>query len=178
MTGVRRLTAVRALVMFLVLAVAGVASAESLKVGDHMAELDVAVDARSKPFKLKAYKGKWVLVTAGASWCKPCKKELPTWDKVAGELKGKITFVALDLDNDIKDGKKFHKKLGLKHMVRVYMPEEKSSVAGRYGAATMPSTFVIGPKGLVRYVHHGFDDRDASGESKKLKAKLSKLIKK
>ncbi|MBA3819607.1 MAG: TlpA family protein disulfide reductase [Deltaproteobacteria bacterium] len=155
---------------------ASAASADVLAVGDRAAELDVAVDASGKPVKLKAFKGRWVLLTAGAAWCVPCKKELPAWDKVAGELKDKITFVALTLDNDIADGKRFHKKLGLKNMVIVYLPEEKSGVAARYGAATMPSSFVVDPQGIVRHVHLGFDERNASGEQKKLKAALAKLI--
>ncbi|MDQ3365461.1 MAG: TlpA family protein disulfide reductase [Myxococcota bacterium] len=172
----RALTAVASLVLGLVVAAAP-ASAGVLTVGDRAAELDVAVDASGKPVKLKAFKGRWILVTAGAAWCVPCKKELPAWDKVAGELKDKITFVALTLDNDIADGKRFHKKLGLKNMVIVYLPEEKSGVAARYGAATMPSSFVVDPQGIVRHVHLGFDERNPGGEQKKLKAALTKLIK-
>ena len=34
------------------------------------------------------------------SWCKPCAKELPAWDKIAPDYKGKVTFVAVDLDDD------------------------------------------------------------------------------
>src|SRR5512144_3374495 len=83
------------------LAAAGTARAEVLKVGDRLAELDVATDASGKPVKLKAWKGKWVVVTVGADWCKPCAKELPTWDKLAGELKGKFVFVAVDIDDEI-----------------------------------------------------------------------------
>jgi len=178
MTLAGRLTTMRALAVLFVLGLlVQPAAADVLKVGDRAAELDVAIDAKGKAVKLRAYKGKWVLVTAGAGWCVPCKKELPTWDKVAGELKDKITFVALTLDNDIADGKRFHKKLGLKNMVVVYLPEEKSGVAARYGAATMPSSFVIDPQGIVRHVHSGFDERNASGEAKKLKAALAKLIK-
>lgn len=153
------------------------ASADVLKVGDRLAELDVATDAAGKPVKLKAFKGKWVLVTAGASWCGPCKKELPAWDKAAGDLKGKVTFVVLTLDNELADGKKFHKKLKLKNMVVTYLPEEKSGVAASYGAATMPSTFVADPKGVIRYVHAGFDERDAASEIKTLEAALAKLMK-
>jgi thiol-disulfide isomerase/thioredoxin len=74
-----------ALALVAVLA-AGSARADVLKVGDRLAELDVAIDAAGKPVKLKSWKGKWLVVTVGADWCKPCAKELPTWDKLAGEL--------------------------------------------------------------------------------------------
>jgi thiol-disulfide isomerase/thioredoxin len=179
MTGARRLTVhMRFVIAFVALvALAPSAYAEVLKVGDRAAELDVAVDGNDKPFKLKSLKGKWLLVTMGADWCAPCRKELPTWDKVAGEVKGKVTFVAINVNNDKSDGKKFNKKLKLVNMTLVYMPEEKSSVAPRYGAETMPSTFLIDPQGVVRLVRAGFDERDASGEAKKLKASITKLVK-
>ncbi len=173
-----RRTAMRAaalLTLVLPLLLGTSAQADVLKVGDRAAELDVAVDAAGKAVKLKAYKDRWVLVTVGAEWCKPCRKELPTWDKLAGELKGKITFVAIDIDDDIEVGKKFHDRLKLKHMTRVYMPSDKSAVAAKYGAATMPSTFVIDPKGVVKLVRERFEERNPDGELKALRADLGKL---
>src|SRR3954465_6956878 len=112
-------------IALIALLLAAPAYAGTLKVGDRLAELDVATDAKGKAFKLKAYKGKWLVVTVGASWCKPCAKELPTWDKIAGERAGKVTFVAIDIDDDVADGKKFHDKLKLKNLTRVYMPNDK-----------------------------------------------------
>lgn len=167
----------RILVLALVVASSGVAHADVLKVGDRLAELDVAVDARGKAFKLKAYRGKWVLVTVGAEWCKPCAKELPTWDKLAGELKGKITLIAIGIDDEIADAKRFHKKLKLRNMTLVYLPADKSGVVASYGSDTMPTTFVADPRGVVRLVKKGFEEGDASGEYKKMKAKLAKLVK-
>jgi thiol-disulfide isomerase/thioredoxin len=164
-------------VVVVMLAAAGGARADVLKVGDRLAELDVATDASGKPVKLKAWKGKWVVVTIGADWCKPCAKELPTWDKLAGELKGKVVFVAIDIDDEIEVGKKFHDKLKLRNMQRVYLPSDKSSVAGTYGSDHMPSTFVADGKGVVRLVREGFETGDADGEYKKLKDALGKLVK-
>ena len=185
MTSRSRLTAMRPAVLFAFLfaCVAATTTAPTpaqagvLKQGDRAAELDVAVDAAGKSVKLSRFKGKWVLITAGASWCKPCAKELPAWDKVAASYKNKITFVSLTLDDDIKDGKKFQKKLGLKNMVVVYMPADNSSAAARYGSDTMPSTFIIDPNGIVKHVHKGFEERDPNGEMKKLRATLDKLVK-
>lgn len=153
------------------------AAAQVLKVGDRVSELDVATDSNGKSFKLKAYKGKWLLVTVGAKWCKPCAKELPTWDKLAGELKSKITFVAIDIDDDIAVGKKFHDQLKIKNMTRVYLPADKSGVVARYGSDTMPTTFIVDKAGVVRAVKKGFEDGDSSGEYKKMKADLEKMVK-
>ncbi|MBS1120657.1 MAG: alkyl hydroperoxide reductase/Thiol specific antioxidant/Mal allergen [Deltaproteobacteria bacterium] len=162
-------------VLILSAAHAAPAHADVLKKGDRLAELDVAVDANAKPARLKTYKDSWIVVTVGAEWCKPCAKELPTWDKLAGTLHGKVTFVAIDVDNEVDAGKRFHKKLKLKNMKLVYMPSDKSAVAAKYGAETMPSTFVIDPKGVVQLVKDGFDERNPDGELKSLRSALDKL---
>jgi thiol-disulfide isomerase/thioredoxin len=168
-----------AIVMLAAAGAAHPARADVLKVGDRLAELDVATDASGKPVKLKAYKGKWVVVTIGADWCKPCAKELPTWDKLAGEidLKRKVVFIAVDIDDEIDVGKRFHDKLKLKNMVRVYLPSDKSGVVGNYGGDHMPSTFVADDKGVVRLVREGFEAGDVDGEYKKFKDALAKLVK-
>ncbi|HUS29148.1 MAG TPA: TlpA disulfide reductase family protein [Kofleriaceae bacterium] len=154
---------------------AQVAHADALKVGDRLAELDVAVDGAGKSFKLKALKGGWVLVTVGADWCKPCAKELPAWDKLAPEFKSKVKFVAINIADNIDDGKKFNAKLKLKNLQLVYMPADKSAVVAKYGSDNMPTTFIADPQGVIRYVRAGFEKGDVSGETKKMREQLTKL---
>ncbi len=178
MRGSLRLTPMFRTAVLALVVLAAPAYADTLQVGDRLTELDVAVDAKGKAFKLKSYKGKWLVVTIGAKWCKPCAKELPTWDKLAPTYKGKVTFIAIDIDDDIAEGKSFHDKLKLKNMTRVYLPNEKSSVGGNYGSDTMPTTFIADPQGVVRYVKKGFEEGDAGGESKKLADQLTKLTSK
>lgn len=165
----------RSLVVAVALLIAPVAAhADALKVGDRLAELDVAVDAGGKPFKLKALKG-WVLVTVGADWCKPCAKELPAWDKLAPEFKDKVKFVAINIADNVADGKKFNKKLKLQNLTLVYMPADKSAVAAKYGSDNMPTTYVADPQGVIRYVRAGFEKGDVGGETKKMREQLTKL---
>ena len=175
MTGAPRRSCMRGLVVIVMLGAAS-AHADALKVGDRLAEFDVGVDGNGKPFKLKSLRGTWVLVTVGASWCKPCKKELPTWDKLAGLLKDKIRFVAVNIDDDIATGKKFNQQLKLANMTLVYMPADKSAVVERYGSDTMPTSFVADRNGVVKHVKGRFEERDADGELRKFKAELEKLI--
>jgi len=163
-----------AVALVLLTAYAIPAHADALKVGDRLAELDVAVDGNGKSFKLKSLKG-WVLVTVGADWCKPCAKELPAWDKLAPEFKDKVKFVAINIADDINDGKKFNKKLKLQNLTLVYMPADKSAVAAKYGSDNMPTTFVADDKGVIRYVRAGFEKGDVAGETKKMREQLTKL---
>lgn len=163
------------LAVVLVLA-AGPARADVVAVGERMPELDAAVDRAGKPAKLAAYRGRWVVVTVGASWCGPCKAELPVWDRVAGQVGRRFTFVALDLDDDVDDGKAFHDALKLAHVVRLYLPQERSAITGRLGDDRLPTTFVIDPGGVVRFAHAGFDSHDPTGEARRLVAKLDALV--
>ncbi|HEY5928356.1 MAG TPA: TlpA disulfide reductase family protein [Kofleriaceae bacterium] len=151
------------------------AVADELKVGDRIAELDGAVDAAGKPFRVKPIKG-WKMLTFGAAWCKPCAKELPAWDKIAPQWKDKVLFVAVDLDESIDEGKKFHKRLKLKNMTLVYLNPD-SAVAAKYGSDHMPTTVLADPQGVIRYIRGGFEKGDVDGEVKKMKETLTKLVK-
>ncbi len=144
-----------------------------VKKGDHFVELD-ATTAKGKHFRLKDMAGKWVLYTFGASWCGPCSKELPAWDKVAPKFTGKVLFVAVNIDNKIEDGKDFINSLKLKHVFPVFLPEESSPAIKAYDPDKMPSTFVIDPTGTVRYVEYGYH----KGDEDKLAAELTELTKK
>jgi peroxiredoxin len=156
----------------LVLAAPSDAFAEA-KRGDRAKEFVNVKTASGKRIKLKSYRGKWVVITFGASWCDPCEKELPAWEKLAKKYKKKgVVFIAVNIDTDKKEGKKFMKKAKLKAMKAGYEPE--GATVENYDPSKMPTTFVIGPKGLIRHVHHEYHP----GDAKKLSKTLDKLIKK
>ena len=174
MSRMYRPMATRALTLAIVLA-AGTAHADELKVGDRLAELDTAVDVNGKAFHVRGMKG-WKMLTFGASWCKPCAKELPAWDGIAPGYKGKVLFVAVDLDSDKDTGKSFHNKLKIKNMTRVYLSPD-SAVAAKYGSDHMPTTVLADPEGVIRYIRGGFEKGDVDGEVKQMKEQLAKLVK-
>jgi thiol-disulfide isomerase/thioredoxin len=175
MMGLHRRSAMRAIFVIVALGFASPAHADDLKVGDRIAELDGAVDASGKAFKVKPLKG-WKLLTFGAKWCKPCAKELPAWDKLAPAWKDKVAFIAVDLDEDIADGKKFHKDLKLKNMTLVYLSPDSASAA-KYGSEHMPTTVLADPQGVIRYIRGGFEKGDVGREVKQMKDTLTKLVK-
>jgi thiol-disulfide isomerase/thioredoxin len=144
-----------------------------VKTGDHFVELD-AKTAAGKKFRLKDMAGKWVLYTFGASWCEPCRKELPAWDKIAPKLAGKVLFVAVNINNDFAEGKQFIESLKLRHLFPVFLPDEDSPAMKAYDPSRMPSTFVIDPQGVVRVVRYGYHQ----GDEDKLVQTLTELTKK
>jgi thiol-disulfide isomerase/thioredoxin len=149
----------------------GVADAE-VKKGDHFVELD-AKTASGKHFRLKDMAGKWVLYTFGASWCEPCHKELPAWDKVAPKFAGKVLFVTVNINNKEAEGKEFVDSLKLKHLFPVFLPDENSPALKAYDPDRMPSTFVVDPKGVIQLVQYGY----SKGDEDQLATTLANLIK-
>ena len=154
------------------LAVSTAPALAEIKQGDHAAELD-AIAANGKHFRLKDMAGKWVLFTFGASWCQPCHKELPAWDKIAPKFAGKLLFVAVNIDTKPDDGKAFVKNLGLKHIFPVFLSDENSPALKAYDPDKMPSTFVVDPQGTIQLIEYGYN----AGDEDKLAAKLNDLIK-
>lgn len=127
-----------------------------VKQGDRAAEFVSVVDAAGKALSLKALKDKVVVVTFGASWCEPCKKELPAYERLAQKYQKRganVVFIAVNIDSDLAKGKKFISQAGL-HVVRAAYDKQKSTVES-YDPPKMPSTFVI-RRGIVRHVHAGY----------------------
>jgi thiol-disulfide isomerase/thioredoxin len=165
-----RLFVSAALAVLVALASAGSAVAD-VNVGDRAPELVQAKDGRGKRVKLKAYRGKLVVLTFGASWCKPCKKELPAWDKLARKYKGQnVTFLAVNIDKELAKGRAFMKEARLGAMQAAYEPD--SATVESYEPPTMPTTYVIDGRGIVRFRHAGY----RAGDEKALAAKLDALL--
>jgi thiol-disulfide isomerase/thioredoxin len=141
-----------------------------VKKGDHFVELD-AQAMNGKKFRLKDMAGKWVLFSFNASWCQPCKKELPALDKIAPKLAGKVLFIGVNIDNDVNDGHAFITSLKLRHVFPVFMPDENSPAMKSYDPDKMPSMFLMDPKGTIQLVEYGYN----KGDEDKLVSKLQSL---
>ena len=158
------------LVSSLVLAglmVLGLGTAEAkVRKGDRAVDFVSVKDASGNKVSLKSYKKQIVVLTFGASWCKPCGKELPAYEKLAAKYdKKKVIFIAVNIDSKVSKGKAFMKKAGVSTMLGLFDP--KSSTVESYDPPSMPSTFVI-KKGIVKHVHAGYRTGDVD--------KLKKVI--
>ena len=162
----------RLVFLALILVGLGLASPASAKVrkGDRAPDFVSIKDGAGKKVSLKSYKKQLVVLTFGASWCKPCGKELPAYEKLAKSYdKKKVIFIAVNIDSKVAKGKAFVKKSGLSSVLAVFDP--KSSTVESYDPPTMPSTFLI-KKGIVKYVHAGYHDGDVA----KIKKEIAKNL--
>jgi thiol-disulfide isomerase/thioredoxin len=108
-------------------------------------------DASGKTLDLAAFKGRTVLVNLWATWCVPCRKEMPTLDALEQKLGGPdFQVVAVNIDTrDPDKPKAFLKEIGVKDLAYYADPSAKSfqdlKAVGR--AFGMPTTLLVDPNG-------------------------------
>jgi thiol-disulfide isomerase/thioredoxin len=123
-------------------------------------------------FKLSSLRGKVVLIDFWASWCEPCKKELPLLAKMAPKLRSEgIELVTVNIDDDRKNAQSFLSEHGLSLTV---IADSDKHIVGKFEPAKMPSSFAVDKQGVVRAVNAGFQPGDES----KLERQLLDLTKK
>ncbi|RXH21428.1 MULTISPECIES: TlpA disulfide reductase family protein [Bradyrhizobium] len=108
-------------------------------------------DADGKPKKLSDFRGKTLLVNLWATWCVPCRKEMPALDELQGKLSGpNFEVVAINIDTrDPDKPKNFLKEANLARLS--YFSDQKAKVfqdlkaIGR--ALGMPTSVLVDPQG-------------------------------
>ena len=113
-------------------------------------------DLKGKTVKLEDYRGKVVLVTFWATWCGPCKKEMPELQKFqqANRDKG-VEVLAVNIDdfNSRSKIKPFIDKNNLKVKVLLEDPEQLT----RYNYRAIPALYVIDREGKIAHARTGYD---------------------
>jgi len=98
-----------------------------------------------KKITLKDFRGKVIFLNFWASWCVPCREEMPDMERLYQEFKDKNFVVfAVNVKDRRQDAINFVKELKLTYPI-VLDPE--GQVGLLYGAWGLPTTYLIGPKG-------------------------------
>jgi len=125
--------------------------------------LDLAGKIQSLP------EGEVVLLNFWATWCPPCREEMPSMQALHEKLKDKgLKIIAVSVDVEVSSVQKFVQDYGLSFQV---LHDGKGEVASQYGVFRYPETFVIGRDGKVRLYKIGGANW-ASSEYVKLFEKL------
>jgi peroxiredoxin len=102
-------------------------------------------DLSGKKVSLSSYKGKLVFLNFWATWCPPCRSEMPSMERLYQKLKGKgLVILAVDLQEDAKSVQKFVDEHKLTFPVLL---DSDGKVGGSYGARSIPTTYIIGRDG-------------------------------
>jgi peroxiredoxin len=120
---------------------------------------------------LSSLRGSVIVIDFWAQWCEPCKKELPQLEKLAKEFAGKdVIVLAVNVDKSKDNAQRLAHQLGLTIPVLL---DPAGSVAGMYDLPKMPTSFLVDKKGIVRYVHEGFE---GAADVERFRKELAELL--
>lgn len=114
-------------------------------------------DLSGEPVRLGDYRDrKAVLVNFWATWCEPCREELPTLERLARERQDVLEVLAVNLDAlGLGKVRAFVRELGL--TVRVLL-DPRQATARLYRIRGLPSSVIVGREGAVRHREIGYRD--------------------
>jgi len=104
-------------------------------------------DGSRKALRLADFRGRVVLLNLWATWCLPCRKEMPTLDHLQAQLGGSaFEVVAVSVDRGgMKVVDPFLREIGIAHLAKYLDPS--GEVLGRLGAFGLPTTLLIDRQG-------------------------------
>ncbi len=104
-------------------------------------------------YRLSAYRGRVVLVSFWASWCEPCREEMPSIEALRRSLRG-MPFVVLAV-NEGESARTARRFAGAARLNAPLLLDQDGAAARTWGARALPSAYIVGPDGVVRYSHVG-----------------------
>lgn len=145
----------RLLAGLLLAACAGIAAAAAPATGSTAPDFTLrTLDGPN--MRLQEQRGKVVLVNFWATWCGPCRKEMPHLNRIADKYRASgLVMLGVNVDDDVRNAADVAAKLGVKFPVLL---DTDKKVSKLYDLATMPSTLVIDRNGRVRFLHRGYQD--------------------
>lgn len=140
-----------------------------LKEGELFPSPKVAGFPGAKKFDLKSLQGKAVIVDFWASWCEPCKLELPALEKIFRKYqKQGLIVVGVNVDDDVKEAKAFLKSSPVSFDLVHDKGQKTSSLIG---IEKMPTSFILS-NGKIIKKHEAF----RSGDEKKIEAEVRSVL--
>jgi len=110
-------------------------------------------DLDGNPVSTAAWKGKVVFINFWATWCPPCRAEIPVLIDLANRYKDRLQVVGVSVDDgDPAEVKKFAKQAGINYPI---VMADRAIVAEYGGVAALPTLFVVNPDGNVVQKHEG-----------------------
>lgn len=106
--------------------------------------------------RLGEQRGQVVMLNFWASWCAPCKQEMPHLNRLYDKYRDAgFVLLGVNVDDDPRKANEVVARLGLRFPVLL---DGGKKVSRLYDLNAMPTTVVIDRDGRVRHVHHGYRD--------------------
>lgn len=123
---------------------------QALKIGDATPPIQ-RPDVTGKPRALEEWRGKLLVVNFWASWCGPCREEMPLLDKTQQRLASKgVQIIGVAFDNPVAI-QEFLGKVPVSYPILIDDPEKGDDLSARFGngRGVLPYTVLIGRDGRV-----------------------------
>ena len=105
----------------------------------------VFLDAEDGEHPLADYRGKWVVLNFWATWCAPCKAEMPSLDRLQAARPDIAVLPVASGRNDVEAIARFYADAGIANLPVLRDP--KGLLARQIGVAALPVTLILNPEG-------------------------------
>lgn len=154
----------------LALGVAGSAHGKPPEIGSVAPDFTLR-SSTGKSLKLSEYRGRVVMINFWATWCSPCRQELPHLERLYGQYrKAGFMLLGVSIDDHPKAAQAMARQLGVRFPV---LFDSAKQVSKRYDVDAMPSTLIVDRDGRVQYLHRGY----RAGTEQQYEARIREILK-
>ena len=117
-------------------------------------------DMNGHSLTMRGLRGKVVIVDFWASWCDPCREEMPVLERLYQQYKDHgLVVIGVSVDRTVGNVRGFLNRTPVSFPI---VHDADHQLADRYQPPRMPSSYIIDRRGVVRHVHEGFQSGDAA----------------
>jgi len=127
---------------------------------------ELGKDVDGNEVRISEHHGKVVIVSFWASWCGPCRKEMPLLNAAYARRNGDLPMVGVTFQDPESESKQFVSKYGIDFPIA---PDDGYRIAKAFGVINVPTTFFVGADGKV------VERVAGEGKVKDLEAALARL---
>lgn len=150
-----------------------IADSPKLKVGDMIPE-SLGLDRDGEKVSASDHRGKILVVSFWATWCPPCRKELPIIDNLQ-RLAGKdnLSVIAVNYGEAARTFRKFTNRLG---DVNLTFTHDKKGKIGKndFGVGGIPHMVIANHEGVIEHIHIGYGDETVNNLANEINTLLHK----
>ncbi|AKS38156.1 membrane-associated thiol-disulfide oxidoreductase [Anoxybacillus gonensis] len=110
---------------------------------------------QGEKMKLSQFRGKKVVLNFWASWCPPCRAEMPEMQRFYEQYGQHVAIVAVNLTNKEKNRHVVETFVNQKRLTFDIMLDEQGTVSKTYKVITIPTSYIIDEQGVIRSKHVG-----------------------
>lgn len=112
-------------------------------------------DRTGQTVSLEEFKGQVVLINFWASWCGPCRQEMPLLEELHQRYSSLgFTLLGINVEEDSALADNFLQSMPVNFPI---LFDQTNSVSKAYDVIAMPTTVILDREGLVRFVHYGYE---------------------